>query len=142
MEDILKTTLLEFEKSSFLIDLIKHTSGKNYVKIRQTIENLKSAQEIKVNMTVLSDLILVQQNYRDFYASTNKSSTQEYLTDETQKSIIDRYYKGLSIKDIVLQTGFPKTIIEQILYNKGIDVVENSIPKTLRWYKSKKKKKK
>lgn len=141
MEDILKSTLLEYEKSTFLVDLIKHTSGKNYVKIRQTIGSLDSAQDIKVNMNVLSDLILVLQNYRDFYSFTYDILNQEYLNDETQKSIVDKYYKGLTIKDIATQSGYPTVIIEQILYNKGIELVENKIPKTLRWYQTKKKKK-
>jgi hypothetical protein len=39
MEEILKTTLLEFEKSAFIIDLVMHDSGKQYIRIVQTIQD-------------------------------------------------------------------------------------------------------
>ena len=36
MENILKTILVEHEKSTFLVDLVSQNSGKQVVKIRQT----------------------------------------------------------------------------------------------------------
>ncbi len=37
MKEILETTQLEFDKSAFLIDLVKHQSGNLYIEITQTI---------------------------------------------------------------------------------------------------------
>jgi hypothetical protein len=39
MKEILETTQLQFDKSAFLIDLVKHDSGSLYVEIAQTINN-------------------------------------------------------------------------------------------------------
>ncbi len=37
MKDIIETTQLEFDKSAFLIDLVKHENGELYIEIIQTI---------------------------------------------------------------------------------------------------------
>jgi hypothetical protein len=37
MKTILETTQLEFDKSTFLIDLVEHGNGQLYVEIVQTI---------------------------------------------------------------------------------------------------------
>ena len=63
MKDIIETTLLEFDKSAFLIDLVKHENGELYVEIIQTILNdKKGEQSIKINASVLTELISVLQN--------------------------------------------------------------------------------
>ena len=38
MEDILKSTILEYDKSTFRLDLCRHKSGAQYVEIKQDIE--------------------------------------------------------------------------------------------------------
>jgi len=37
MKEIIETTQLEFDKSAFLIDLVKHEAGSLYIGIVQTI---------------------------------------------------------------------------------------------------------
>lgn len=65
MKTILETTQLEFDKSDFLIDLIEHENGKLYIEITQTILNTnKKADSIKINPSVLSDIIKVLKNYQ------------------------------------------------------------------------------
>ncbi len=39
MKEIIETTQLEFDKSAFLIDLVKLESGSLYIEIVQTINN-------------------------------------------------------------------------------------------------------
>ena len=45
MEDILKSTIPEYGKSTFLIDLINHGKGEKYVRIQQNIEIKNSRHE-------------------------------------------------------------------------------------------------
>ena len=42
MKEILQTRLLEFEKSAFLIDLVKHDSGKLYIEIGNATDKSKN----------------------------------------------------------------------------------------------------
>ncbi len=50
MEDILKSTVLEYDKSTFLIDLREEKAGKEYVKSRENIEGNKGTLELKINI--------------------------------------------------------------------------------------------
>lgn len=67
MEEILETILLESEKSTFLVDLIKYNDQQLYVQIIQTIhsEYKESTQHrIKINPRLLTDIISVLQTYK------------------------------------------------------------------------------
>ncbi len=51
MAEKLKTTLLECDKSTFIIDLIKHTNGQLYIEVEQIIHlanDTNEAQKIKI----------------------------------------------------------------------------------------------
>lgn len=73
MKNIIKTTLLEFAKSAFLIDLVKHSSGNMYIEITQTIDHEANANQrtIKLNPSVVSDLIRVLENYLEKFPTQN-----------------------------------------------------------------------
>jgi hypothetical protein len=66
MEEILKTTLLEYEKSAFIIDLVKHHNGKQYIRILQTIqvEESEHKRAIKINPSLLSDIVNILNSYQ------------------------------------------------------------------------------
>ena len=67
MEEILETILLESEKSTFLVDLIKYNDQQLYVQIIQTThsEYKESTQHrIKINPKLLTDIISVLQTYK------------------------------------------------------------------------------
>lgn len=49
MQEILKSTLLEYEKSTFLLDIVKHNSGQGYIDIQQTTTENDNKQELKIN---------------------------------------------------------------------------------------------
>lgn len=132
MKTIIETTQLEFDKSDFLIDLVKHDNGQLYIEIAQKILNTdKKSESIKINPSVLSDILKVLQNYQ---AKLPKESISEikHITEFDQKKIQDRYLKGVSIKDLVLQFDQTHELIEMILRNRGVEIVENKIPKS--WY--------
>lgn len=138
MKTILETTQLEFDKSDFLIDLIEHDNGQLYVEIVQTIlYSNKKADSIKINSSVLSDIIKVLQNY---YAKLPENSKLDikHITELDQKKIQERYLKGVSIKDLAMQFDQTSELIEMILRNKGIEIVGNRFSKPKFWRKTNK----
>ena len=140
MKTILETTQLEFDKSDFLIDLVEHENGQLYVEIVQTILNTnKKPETIKINPSVLSDIIKVLQNYQ---AKLPKESKLEikHITEIDQEKIQQNYLKGVSIKDLAMQFDQKPELIEMILRNKGIEIVENKLPKPKFWRKNYKRK--
>ncbi len=132
MKEILKSTLLQYEKSTFLIDIIKHYSGQRYINIKQTIEGIDDKQELKINFSILSDIIFVLENYKREIVKDNFDSGNTYFSDVKQKSIVERYLKGISIEGLALQFNCTKQIIEQILFNKRIAIVDQDISKRRR----------
>jgi len=143
MKTIIETTQLEFDKSSFLIDLVKHENGLLYIEIVQTIRGTDTInQSIKINPTVLSDIVKVLQNYQA-KIPYKPDANNKHITDIEQKKIQERYLKGVTLKDLALQFDQSEELIEMILRNKGIEIVENELPKPLfvrnkkRWGKRK-----
>ena len=132
MEEVLKSTLLEYEKSTFLIDIIKHHSGETYINFQQTIDGFDNKQELKINPSVLSDIISILQIYQKQIDNNYSIKGKFYFRDDKQKSVVERYLKGVSIKDLALQFDCNIQIIEQILFNKGIEIVDQNLPKRVR----------
>lgn len=139
MQEILKSTLLAYEKSTFLIDLIKHNSGTNYIKVRQTIEGNNDSQELKINLSIITDLILVLQNYQKEVSGQVSKPSKQYFAADKQQTIINRYFKGLTIETLALQFDCTVQVIEQLLYHKNIPIVDNRLPKPKRYFKYRKK---
>lgn len=136
MKTIIETTQLEFDKSDFLIDLVKHDNGLLYIEITQNIIDSKNEKNsIKINPTVLSDIIKVLQNYQAKFPK-KPDLKNKHITDLEQQKIQERYLKGVSIKDLAMQFDQTSELIEMILRNKGIEIVENELPKPKFWKKN------
>lgn len=129
MKEVKETTLLEFHKSAFLIDLVEHDSGSLYIEITQSIKNdKKGEQQIKINPSIIEDLIRVLKNYKAKIPKKTKTQTN-YISDVDQKSIQNRYLKGVPISGLALQFDQTEEIIEMVLRNRGISIVSNEPPK-------------
>ncbi len=140
MKTIIKTTQIEFDKSDFLIDLVKHDNGKLYIEIVQTIlGSNKNSESIKINPTVLSDIIKVLQSYQSKLPQTSELELK-HITEIDQQKIQNNYLKGVTIKDLAMQFDQEPELIEMILRNKGIEIVDNTMPKPKYWRYNKKKK--
>jgi DNA-binding NarL/FixJ family response regulator len=127
-KNIIETVQLEYDKSAFLIDLVQHRSGNVYVEIVQTIhdDGQSSPRTIKINPTVLSDLIHVLERYRDQLQAPSKTpASYNYLSDQLQEEIEKRYLKGIDPKDIALQTDLDEDTIESVLRNKGLFIIKD-----------------
>ncbi len=129
MKNTIETTHLEFTKSAFLIDIVKHNNGLLYTEIVQTITDgtNQPTSSIKINPSALSDIIKTLQNYEAKIA--NKKTKKKHLTNSDKKEIEKRYFKGVPIKEIAIQFDQTTELIEMILRNKGIEIIENKVPK-------------
>lgn len=133
MKTIIETTQLEFDKSDFLIDLVKHGNGKLYIEIVQTIlGSNKKSESIKINPTVLSDIIKVLQGYQTKLPPKSELELK-HITEIDQEKIQNNYLKGVTIKDLAMQFDQEPELVEMILRNKGIEIVENTMPKPKYW---------
>lgn len=157
MEEILKTTLLEFEKSVFIIDLIKHDSGKQYIRILQTIqdEETNNKRAIKINPSLLSELLKVLNAYQELIPDNKEKQQPKQTTQDTETTkfraraftesdkteIQNRYLKGVSIADLTIQFDCKAELIEQVLRNNNIVIVDNNPPKSFHYKKFRRKRK-
>lgn len=135
MPDIIHTTLLEYDKSAFLIDLVKHHKGRLFVEVVQTIhEQEQYKQSIKINPDAIPDIIRILQEYQ------LKIPKRKIETIQFDVAKIKRYYlKGITIKDLAMQNDCPIKTIENILRNQGLEIVANK-PKRRRFWNRKRKK--
>ncbi len=103
MEERLETTLLEYDKSTFIIDLIRHSSGQMYLAVEQIVHldnNVNQSQKIKINPSILDDIIEALTNHKKKLLKDNKtSSSKRYFSSERKEELKKRYFKGVSIKD-------------------------------------------
>ena len=136
MRKILETKQLEFDKSSFLIDLIEHDNGSLYIEILQRIYAEKSdGHTIRINPSILMDIVNV---LLDFHGKIPEEQLDGVLhfTEDDKKNVQDKYLKGVSTQDLALQYGTSEAIIEMILRNRGIAVMKDvKQEKKIRWRK-------
>ncbi|HEY8688945.1 MAG TPA: hypothetical protein VIM07_06890 [Chitinophagaceae bacterium] len=134
MQEIIKTILLEYDKSTFIIDIIKHSNEQLYIEVDQTIHlenDINQFQKIKINPSILDDIIETLTYFKENLPKSILTS-KRYFSKERKDEIKKRYFKGISIKNLALQFDCTVNIIEQILTNSGIEIVSNDIPKRKR----------
>lgn len=140
MKKIRKTKQLEFDKSTFIIDLVEVENGQSYIEVLQRIHNEKSeGQRIKINPSVLMDLINTLLEFQQMIPPRQKEGIVHF-TESDKKAIQDRYLKGISSKDLAMQFDTTEAIIEMILRNRKIVVMSDvtPVPKK-RWWRKRKK---
>lgn len=142
MTAILETTLLQYQKSDFLIDLIETESGLKYVELVQLFPN-KTTNTIKINPIALQEIIETLQDYHKKIEELNNPKLVK-ITAIMGDKIRTSYLKGVSIRDLAFQTGIEKEDIEKHLITHGIVIVPQIIetkPQEKHLYFKKKKKK-
>lgn len=138
MIKVLETRQLEFAKSSFLIDLVKHDNGALYIEILQNIQNEKSeGQKIKINPTVLMDIVKVLLEFHEKIPDSQVNRVL-YWTESEKKKLQDRYLKGVPIKDLALQFDTTEKVIEMILRNMNLKIVSDFKPEKRRFWRRRK----
>jgi len=132
MEDIIETTQIECDKSSFLIDLVKHSSEKLYVEIIQIIHTKERSgirQKIRINPVALPGIITALQNYSGRIPKIQFIKKEKWSDAEKEK-IKHHYLIGVPIKDLAIQFNCSKQMIEDLLRSFGYAIVSNEIPRT------------
>lgn len=132
MENIIESTLLEYKKSTFLIDLLQRNSGLKYVTIKQIIEGQDESNVLKIDSTALKDLIYILESYLKRIAASTVVSENSYFSEIKQQSMIERYMKGVNIADLAMQFDCSKEIIELIIKSRDLPFVDNTMPKAIR----------
>ncbi len=139
MNTIIETTLLEFEKSAYHLDLVKYRGGKLFIEITHTIyRNSEPGRRIQLNPNVLSDVIRVLQSYHDVI-DCKLVDHYRLLTEQTKTEIRDNYFKNVPVKSIALHQNLSEEVVEQVLRNKGVMLMSTNPPKWRRRWRKKKK---
>ena len=120
MQEILKSTLLDFEKSFFYVNFMKHTSGEKYVSIEQTFASNYKKQRVTLKSSDLEQLITVLENYKNETFTPDPFKPRNYFSKEKQRSIVKIYLKGVPINDMALQFGCSPEIIKNTLIHEGV----------------------
>lgn len=143
MKELIETIQLSNDKSSYLIELLKHDSGLRYVRIEHIMGGEKTS--ININPKVLPDLIEVLSNYEKklFRNLAIVDSTDGNLPRKVRDKvelIQSRYLKGVPIKDLALQFDCDEKFIKLILENNEIEIVSNKVPTNWNWSRKRKRK--
>lgn len=132
MQETLKTTLLEFEKSAYLIEMIKEDNELIYIQILQTLFRDKNYQQvIKINPNVFAEIISTLEEFKE-YIPLKQLEKFRFLPDHEKDKIQERYLKGVSITDLAMQFDLNKEDVEAVLRNRNIPIVSNDLPVRLK----------
>ena len=129
MAEILKSTLLEFDRSFTYINFMKPLSGENYIAVEQTMVNNNTKQKIKINISDLPQIISTLQMYQKELSDPNSDICKNYLSKEKQQSVVKRYLKGISIPDLALQFDCTIETISAILSGNEIEMEDEKTSK-------------
>src|SRR5690606_1589072 len=127
MKETIDKHTLTYEKSTYGLKLIRVSRKSFYVDLIQTIHASEEISSIKISPSALPDIIEVLRSYKQIL-DESPINHPKYITESEQKIIQNRYLKGVSIKDISLQTGKTEELIETILRGRDIEIVPNKLP--------------
>jgi hypothetical protein len=133
MENVINTKLLEYEKNTFLIDLVEHDSGGKHVRIIQTSQTKTDKPErsvMDISFELLPDFISVLNDYGQgmktdggVVIKVKPKTPDEFFSDVEKMQMEKRYLKGVSLKDLTIQFDTDEATIEYILKKRGVEIV-------------------
>jgi hypothetical protein len=127
MTRVIKTSLLQYDRSIFKIALLEHETGNEYIQIEQIIhssDQSPKSQIIKLNPLAVDDILQDLISFRE----EMKNHKKEKFSIETKKEIARRYLKGLELTDLALQFNCSENLIKEILQDQYIEIVSNRLP--------------
>jgi len=138
IQDItLKTKHLEFEKSSYLVDLKQTSAGSKYLEITQTLfqGNVVRKSSIKINPNNLNTLVAT---LLEFDSREEKAPTiPKAINRKDLEKLKSAYLKGSTLESLQLQ--FPQYTVEEMaamLRKDGIAVVNQVyVPAKKRYFR-------
>ena len=142
MKTILESTQLETSEKGYIVDLIKQNNSVAVEIIQYNASNEAEQNSINISSSLLLELIKVLENY---HANMPPKTAQgsEHLSELDKQSIQRNYLKGVPLKNLALQFDQSTELIEMVLRNRGIEIVDNALPKTFySWRKHYRRRKK
>ena len=143
MSSLVQSILLEYDNSTFFIEMLEYRSKHLYVTIEQIIHDENDehhSEKIKINPSILEDIIEGLTFMKKELETV--ASIKNYFSAEKKQKVISRYLKGVKIPDLSVQFKCPEFVIKQILSNNGIEIVSPEVPKSLDHRKRRKKRNK
>lgn len=126
-DTILKTKLLEFDKSSFLIDLKETSNGQKYLEITQTIfqGSNEKRSSIKINPKILNTLVATLLEFDGQEDKAIAIPKDQYGQD--LEKIKSAYWKGSTLESLTLQfQQYSVAEMENMLRENGVAIVNQS----------------
>ena len=145
MEEVLASFVVDHEKSSYRIELMKAASGKIYISLEQTVYAVTTQISSVVKMKpqaldeILKVLVEVQQASVLHIAEVVKKGR---LTPNEKKELIYRYLnKNLSLETLAGQFDCTVDAIKQLFWEENIAIVSSKVSdyKPGKKYRSRKK---
>ena len=131
MQEIIKSEIINTEKSRYNLELIKTANGLFYVSIGQSVfvyqlDTIDS--NIRIRPSDLDEIIQILVSYQSEIKKNYFG--KKVLTDFRKKEIINRYLnKCLEIETLAVQFDCSVTEIRQLFFENNIAVTYNSIAK-------------
>ncbi len=143
MAHTLKTSILQAGRSSFIIELVKHETGKQYVDLKQIVHasnGAGSVSSVKLNPRMLGDLIKELTILQQEIAPEVPVIQKKTFSEEQKAEMIRRYLIGVDIPALAIQFNCKENLITETLQDASIEIVSNKIPYiSFRRYNRKKK---
>ena len=128
MDETISCEVIDQEKSSYRIELIKASNGKYFVSIEQKIYSLinESTSEIKIREAGLDKII---NTLKEFQAQIPITPPKRGLLTPARKAeLLNRYLnKNLEIETLAVQFDCTDRQVEQLLFDENIVVTTNKI---------------
>lgn len=131
MEEILRSQVIDKEKSRFDVNLVRAGNGKLFVSINQTIFlNLTQRKETWIRIRP-SDLEEIIQTLMDFQSEILRNYPRKKALSETRKlELINRYLnKGLEIEMLAVQFDCSVEEVKRILISNNLVITSNKLSK-------------
>jgi len=130
MKSILESTQLETSEKTYIVDLVQQNNSIAVEIIQNNVTTSDDEQSrIKIASSLLSELIKTLENYHA-KLPTNPLQINEHLSELDKQSIERNYLRGVPLKNLALQFDQSTELIERVLRNRGIEIVDNALPKT------------
>jgi hypothetical protein len=130
MKSILESTQLETSEKTYIVDLVQQNNSIAVEIIQNNVTTSVDEQSrIKIASSLLSELIKTLENYHA-KLPTKPLQINEHLSELDKQSIERNYLRGVPLKNLALQFDQSTELIERVLRNRGIEIVDNALPKT------------
>lgn len=140
MDKLLKSSREEFEKSSYLMELIKHPSGECYVKLEHFIKASNSRNSVFISADNLSKVIEMFHYFNDEIKFSERKEWMKIRNLDDERLIVSFFLKGVTIKDLSLTYRYDESVIVDVLVKNEITIVDGIDLPTNHYYFSTKKK--